>query len=212
MKKVLALILALLAALCVFSACGEDKKKIDDNDAVRALACEYIDCLFSGYEAALDYVVKDSENYKKTQEAIEKVSSFKTFAQDNNVSENYVADLNQKIDNFHNQIIRMNDCHVTETLLENGKATVTVNVKTPKLGEIENIVKKIKESGRVEAMLTEEERAEYNKSGFSIRYVELFLEEVQKELSLEKETIPVVLNMEKINGDWKIVKIAGELL
>ncbi len=211
MKKVFALILSALLALCIFSGCGEKKKKIDDIDAVQALVCEYVDLLCCGEVGALYYVMENSENYAETQQVIEMIASFKTFAQDNGASEEYTEGVNLQIKKFYDKINKMITCDVTSTAVDKDKASVVVNITAPDFENAENIVNKLIDEGKIEKMLTEEEKAEYDESGFSIRYSELVFEEALKELQNTASETPISFELQKINSDWKIVKIDGGL-
>lgn len=211
MKKVLALFLTVVFALCIFSGCGEGKKKIDDNDAVQALVCEYVDLLFDGCEGALDYVMQDAAPYLETQYAIEMIASLSTISEKGDIPEKDAERFNELAQEFYKEFVKDVNCNVTDADIEDDAATVTANVTVPPYDALEDAVKTIREEGRIEALLTEEEMAELKKNGFSIRCTELTMEEVLKEVDGKSVIKEIVFEMEKFNGDWKIVYIEGDL-
>lgn len=211
MKKILALILSVLLVLCVFSGCGNGRKKINDKDAVQALACEYVELLFDGSEAALDYVMQDTAPYVETQNAIATIASFNSLSGALGIPEKDAEKFNELVQEFYREFVNDIKCNVKNVTIEEGVATVTAEVLLPLTEELGGITNKIREEGRIEALLTEEEMAEYEKNGFSIRYAELVFEEVLKEFDGKCVAKEITFEMEKSNGDWKIVYIEGDL-
>lgn len=232
LRKLLALILALMMTICVFAACGEDVvdnkddekveektdkkeepvKKISDEDAVRSSINKFADLYFSGDEKALEYIDKDAEGYEDVENGINEIKAmeakFTELAENFGLPEQYNKRIEELVNKFADGIFEKMKIIVNDVEVDGYDAVATCDFENPNFNEMDSLMS---EDALNEAMMTaftEEEIEALNyadeeaQAEASVKLIEALFNMVVEKIDVVSETIEY--NLSLVDGRWII--------
>lgn len=226
-SKLLALMMALVMAVCVFSACGNDKKadvgsdknikkeviEISDEDAVKAAMEKFSDLYFSGNEEALGCVSAEAQGYEDIKAGIEEIASvkekFEGMAESFGLSEEYNNDIKEIATEFMDGVFAKMSITVKDVVVDGNKAVATCTFESPDFDNMDNIIDDELVDEALKSAFTEEElmaidsEDEKAQAEMSLKLIDTLFDMVV--LQLEPVAEDIEYNLEKISGDWIIV-------
>ena len=190
MKKLLALILALMMAVCVFAACGDEKaadtkddekveektgeketaeepaEELSDEDAVKAVMSEFSDLYFAGDEKALDYVDKEAEGYENIKRGIEEQQGvrekFTGMASSFGLPEEYNEEVEKMGNEFADAVFGKMKITVNKVEINGDEAVAKCTFESPDFDNMEGLMNEDVLNEAMSSAFTEEEIEEIN--------------------------------------------------
>lgn len=209
MKKTLALILALMMALCVFSACGKDEAEKTTTKTPEDTLNAYMECLIAGDDKALSYAQKDSEGYDTTVDALGSRATIKSQLMSYiGAPDSYEEQVSAYFDDFIDKAYKKGTFEIGNVEIEADKATAEVSATSPSYYSIESAVDNVDMAALIEENFSEgfEPETEEEADAATFKLMQLLFDEVLEDSSIyERET--VTIELEKIEDKWVIVDI-----
>ena len=174
LKKTLALILALMMAACMFSACGEEKKEetpaaavkepavaVSDEDSAKATMEEFAELYFAGDERALDYVDKNAQGYPALKEGLNSIKGveemFDAMSGQMGLPSEYDAEIKKIGTEFVDGIISKMGITVNDVKVDGDVAVLRCTFATPNMDELQNSFTEELMMEAIYSVFTEEE-------------------------------------------------------
>ena len=204
MKKVLAIMLALVLAVGLFSACGSEGVSVNEEEVIKQKVSEYIDLSFSGDKAALSYVKEGTEIYTETEEIIKQFDSMKDLG---DIPESYADALNEKVRAFADKIRELANYEITAVSVDGDKATATVKMTVPDFTQAEKVDAGtlLLQSFDLDEIMALQSGSEEDQGKFMIEFIGVYCDAILEEIKKGSQEDESDFSFEKTDGNWIIV-------
>jgi len=204
MKKLLAIMLALVLTAGLFSACGKGAVSVNEEEVVKQRVGEYIDLSFSGDEKALSYVKEGTEIYTETEDILKQFESMKELG---DIPEAYAEDLNKEVGDFADEIRKLANYEILAVTVDGNKANATVKMTVPDFSKGENVDAGtlLLQSFDLDKIMALQSQSKEEQGKFMIEFVGIYCDAILEEIKKGSQEDETDFRFEKTDGKWIIV-------
>lgn len=209
MKKTLALILALMMAVCMFAACSKDETKKESANAPEDVVSAYMECLMADDDKAVDYTEKDSQGYDMTVDALGSRATIKSQLKEFiGAPESFEEKVSDYFDSFLEKAYSKADFEIGAVNVVEDQATVEVKATSPSYYNIETATNNVDMMAILEENFPEdfEPATEEEADEATFKIMQLLFDAVLEDSSIYEEE-NIEMELEKQNDKWVIVNI-----
>lgn len=225
--------MALMMAVCVFAACGDDKaadnkddekveektgekdpaeepaEELSEEDAVKATINEFAELYFAGDEKALEYVDENADGYEAIKNGIEEQKNmeekFAGMAAGFGLPEEYNDDVEKISNDFMDDVLGKMKITVNNVEVKGDEAVAKCTFESPDFNNMESIMSDELLNEAMTSAFTEEEIEEINNADEATQ-MEASVKLIDTLFDLMAEKIEVISE----DANYNLKKVDGE--